>query len=105
MPRTTTKDQQSLSFLDLATLNFTSNHLPTKETSKSPSEQTLAESEVAFTIALSSQWTTGLHWHEAHVELLRVTRGRFRVNVEGTWRVMTSEDEEMRIEPFVRHEW
>ena len=105
MPRTSTKDQQSLSFLDLATLSFTSNVLPTKEISNGVSEQKLAACEVEFTIAPSSQWTTGLHWHETHVELLRVTQGRFRVNVEGTWTVMTPDDEELRIEPFVRHEW
>jgi hypothetical protein len=105
MPRTSTKDQPTLSFLDLATLTFPSHNLSTNEASYDPPEQALSKYEVEFTIAPSSKWTTGLHWHETHVELLKVTQGRFRVNVECKWRVMTPADEELTIEPFVRHEW
>lgn len=71
---------------------------------------------VTVTLPTHSTWTSGLHWHEHHVEYLRVVRGSIHLTLGSsqTTRVISAagdgpHDEnnhnEIRIDRNVWHEW
>lgn len=83
-------------------------------------------SHVTITLPTRSTWTSGLHWHEHHVEYLRVVRGSIRLTLGSsqTTRIISAggpkhlysesgggggdEDDdqnEVRIDRGVWHEW
>lgn len=48
--------------------------------------------EVTITLFAGSKQATGLHWHETHTEILRVTQGAACVEIDGVVRVITERD-------------
>lgn len=62
---------------------------------------------VTITLPVGSTWSSGLHWHEKHVEYLRVVKGSVRVALGGQVHTLSAEDEtsEVRVDRHVWHEW
>lgn len=62
---------------------------------------------VTIALPVGSTWSSGLHWHENHVEYLRVVRGTVRVTLGDQILTISAEDEttEVQIDRQVRHEW
>ncbi|KAJ9151109.1 hypothetical protein NKR23_g3197 [Pleurostoma richardsiae] len=60
--------------------------------------------QVTITLPIGSTWSSGLHWHEDHVEYLRVIRGRVRVRLGGSTRTIDA-GTEVRVDRNVWHEW
>lgn len=63
---------------------------------------------VKITLPPTSTWSSGLHWHETHVEYLKVVRGSVRVRLGDTWQTVTAENgeqPEVRVDRYVWHEW
>lgn len=68
----------------------------------------LAESDhVTITLPVGSTWSSGLHWHEKHVEYLHVVRGSVRMILGNQVLTVSARDEtsEVRIDRKVWHEW
>ncbi|KAG5964857.1 hypothetical protein E4U56_002039 [Claviceps arundinis] len=56
----------------------------------------------------SSTWSSGLHWHEAHTEYLKVLQGSIRLRIGSRRRIVSASathHPEIRIDKFVPHEW
>lgn len=68
---------------------------------------------VTITLPTHSTWTSGLHWHERHVEYLRVVSGSILLTLGSgsPSRIISAsndqeeEEEEIRIDRHVWHEW
>lgn len=62
---------------------------------------------VTITLPVGSTWSSGLHWHEKHVEYLRVVKGTVRVVLGSQVRTVSARDEtaEVRVDRRVWHEW
>lgn len=70
----------------------------------------LSESDhVTITLPVGSTWSSGLHWHEHHVEYLRVVKGSVQVTIGAQTHVISAGDptteSEVRVERNVWHEW
>lgn len=63
--------------------------------------------QVTITLPSGSTWTSGLHWHENHVEYLRVVQGTVRVRLGDTVQtvIASQSGEEIRVAKNVWHEW
>ncbi|KAH7064992.1 hypothetical protein B0J12DRAFT_560169 [Macrophomina phaseolina] len=74
-----------------------------------------SSAQTTITLPTGSSWKSGLHWHEHHVEYLRVVRGRVRVRLGDTVSVHSAASDEVgpnkhktaeiRISKNMRHEW
>lgn len=72
-----------------------------------------SSNHVTITLPAGSTWSSGLHWHEQHVEYLRVVKGRVRVRLGNLVQIIAAGDEEIkttttpevRVNKHVRHEW
>ncbi|KAL1862788.1 hypothetical protein VTK73DRAFT_6647 [Phialemonium thermophilum] len=72
-----------------------------------------APDQVQITLPPRSLWSSGLHWHETHVEYLRVVQGRVRVRLGGLEKIVRAAGggsepappPEIRIDKNVWHEW
>jgi hypothetical protein len=67
-------------------------------------------SENKMTLPAGSIWTSSLHWHETHVEYLRVIRGSIKVQLDDKTMVLHAPEEPgqestVRINRWVRHDW
>lgn len=62
---------------------------------------------VTITLPVGSTWSSGLHWHERHVEYLRVVKGCARVVLGNQVHTVAAGDEttELRVDRYVWHEW
>ena len=63
---------------------------------------------VRITLGRGSTWTSGLHWHENHVEYLKVAQGRVKVRLGDGVQVLHGSPEnqpEIKVERHVWHEW
>lgn len=70
---------------------------------------------VTITLPSGSTWSSGLHWHESHVEYLRIVKGRVRVRLGDTVRMISAAThdtgssienvKETRVDKHMRHEW
>lgn len=68
----------------------------------------LSESDhVTITLPIGSTWSSGLHWHEKHVEYLRVLKGRVQVMLGPQVHIISAGDQttEVRVDRNVWHEW
>lgn len=63
--------------------------------------------QVTITLPASSTWSSGLHWHEQHVEYLRVIKGSVQVTLGSQVRTISATDPEteVRVDRNVWHEW
>ncbi|KAL9120506.1 MAG: hypothetical protein Q9187_002940 [Circinaria calcarea] len=60
---------------------------------------------VTICLPPGSGWTSGLHWHESHVEFLQVRQGRAQVTLGNITRIYQPQDKVIRIEKNVIHRW
>lgn len=68
----------------------------------------LAEPDhVTITLPVGSSWSSGLHWHEEHVEYLRVVKGTVRIVLGSHVLTVSAGDEntEVRVDQNIWHEW
>lgn len=68
----------------------------------------LADSDhITITLPVGSTWSSGLHWHEKHVEYLRVVKGTIRVVLGDRVHTVSARDEttEVRVDRNTWHEW
>ena len=93
---------------------MTSNAFSTKVIRRDPPNAVVYDlsqaNQVTITLPSGSTWSSGLHWHEKHVEYLRVVQGTVRVRLGNTVQTVTasrSEDssQEIRVAKNVWHEW
>ncbi|KAF3761721.1 hypothetical protein M406DRAFT_295403 [Cryphonectria parasitica EP155] len=70
------------------------------------------EGQVTITLPVGSTWTSGLHWHEDHVEYLRVLKGSVRVTIGDQTLTISAEGEgdgdevaQVKVDRNVWHEW
>lgn len=61
--------------------------------------------QVTIILPARSTWTSGLHWHENHVEYLRVINGSVQITLGDQVRVVSAADGEIRVDRNVWHEW
>ncbi|KAG8169500.1 hypothetical protein KVR01_000245 [Diaporthe batatas] len=63
--------------------------------------------QVTVTLPAGSTWSSGLHWHEHHVEYLRVVKGRVQVTLDSQVRTISASDAEteVRVDRNVWHDW
>lgn len=67
-----------------------------------------APDHVTITLPTGSTWSSGLHWHERHVEYLLVVQGAVRVRLGDMVHVIsaaTDDVKEIRVDRHIRHEW
>ncbi|OJD35203.1 uncharacterized protein BKCO1_1800049 [Diplodia corticola] len=64
---------------------------------------------VVVTLPAGSTWSSGLHWHERHVEYLRVIKGNIRVRLGDTVQIISAPESagvrEIKVEKNTHHEW
>lgn len=68
----------------------------------------LADSDhVTITLPVGSTWSSGLHWHEKHVEYLRIVKGTIRVVLGDQVHTVSASDDttELRVDRNTWHEW
>ncbi|KAH7305764.1 hypothetical protein B0I35DRAFT_443250 [Stachybotrys elegans] len=64
--------------------------------------------QVQITLQSSSQWSSGLHWHEDHVEFLKVMKGSINVRLGQAHHTITATRDhqpEIRVDRYIWHEW
>lgn len=63
--------------------------------------------QVTITLPPASTWSSGLHWHERHVEYLSVLKGSVQVRLDSQVRTVSASDSEteVRVDRIVWHEW
>jgi mannose-6-phosphate isomerase-like protein (cupin superfamily) len=60
---------------------------------------------VTITVPSGSSWTSGLHWHETHVEFLEVMQGHALVRLGDRSEIFGSEDGVIEVPKYTAHEW
>ena len=58
-----------------------------------------------ITIRAGSPIGTGLHWHVAHIEYIKVLQGAALIYLSGTSKIVTKDDGVVEIPRYARHEW
>ncbi|KAL6856308.1 hypothetical protein J3F83DRAFT_752969 [Trichoderma novae-zelandiae] len=64
--------------------------------------------QATITLPPKSTWSSGLHWHEAHTEYLKVVKGSIRVRLGDTEQILTASrtnQPEITVERYAWHEW
>ncbi|KAL1875767.1 hypothetical protein Daus18300_002958 [Diaporthe australafricana] len=63
--------------------------------------------QATITLPAGSTWSSGLHWHERHVEYLRVLKGSVQVTLDSQVRTISASDAEaeVRVDRNIWHEW
>ena len=67
-----------------------------------------SRSHVTITLPRGSTWSSGLHWHESHVEYLQVVQGSIRVrlhDVESIVSASPGSKPEIEVARFAPHSW
>lgn len=87
--------------------NFTSNPVIKRDAPDAVVYDLSEPHQVTITLPASSTWSSGLHWHEQHVEYLRVVKGSVQVTLDSQVRTITATDAEteVRVDRNVWHEW
>lgn len=87
--------------------DFTSNPIIKREAPDAVVYDLSEPHQVTITLPPSSTWSSGLHWHERHVEYLRVVKGSVQVTLDGQVRTISATDSEteVRVDRNVWHEW
>ncbi|KAJ4420656.1 hypothetical protein N0V82_004221 [Gnomoniopsis sp. IMI 355080] len=65
------------------------------------------DDHVTITLPVGSTWSSGLHWHEKHVEYLHIVKGSARVVLGNQVLTISAGDEtdEVRVDRNTWHEW
>lgn len=87
--------------------NFTSNTIIKRDAPDAVFYDLSEPHQVTITLPPSSTWSSGLHWHERHVEYLRVIKGSVRVTLDSQVRTISATDAEteVKVDRNVWHEW
>ncbi|KAG6361401.1 hypothetical protein INS49_009628 [Diaporthe citri] len=87
--------------------NFTSNPIIQRDAPNAVVYDLSEPHQVTITLPASSTWSSGLHWHERHVEYLRVVKGSVQVTLDSQVRTISATDAEteVRVNRNVWHEW
>lgn len=87
--------------------NFTSNPIIKRNTPNEVVYDLSEPHQVTITLPASSTWSSGLHWHERHVEYLHVIKGSVQVTLDSQVRTISATDAEteVRVDRNVWHEW
>lgn len=87
--------------------NFTSNPIIKRDAPNAVVYDLSEPHQVTITLPVSSTWSSGLHWHEQHVEYLRVIKGSVQVTLGSQVRTISATDAEteVRVDRNVWHEW
>lgn len=87
--------------------NFTSNTIIKRDAPDAVFYDLSEPHQVTITLPPSSTWSSGLHWHERHVEYLHVIKGSVQVTLDSQVRTVSATDAEteVRVERNVWHEW
>ena len=91
MPRTITKDRTSFTRSGDVTYNLPS--------------PPFSSAVVTITLPPGSNWTSGLHWHEAHTEYLAIIKGTAQVTLNSVTETYTPSDGIIVVHRYARHEW
>ena len=63
---------------------------------------------VKITLPQGSVWSSGLHWHAAHTEYLKVIQGSIQVRLNNITQIIEATPDnqpELKVEPYAWHEW
>jgi quercetin dioxygenase-like cupin family protein len=60
---------------------------------------------VTITVPLTSQWTSGPHWHEKHTEYLHILQGRALVRLANATKEYEAGDDIIEVPKYTVHEW
>ncbi|KAH8763594.1 hypothetical protein F5883DRAFT_559210 [Diaporthe sp. PMI_573] len=87
--------------------DFRNNHVIKREAPDAVVYDLTEPHQVTITLPASSTWSSGLHWHERHVEYLRVIKGSVQVTLDNQVRTISASDSEteVRVDRNVWHEW
>ncbi|KAK7716282.1 hypothetical protein SLS64_003434 [Diaporthe eres] len=87
--------------------SFTSNPIIKRDAPNAVVYDLSEPHQVTITLPASSTWSSGLHWHEHHVEYLRVIKGSVQVTLGSQVRTISATDAEteVRVDRNVWHEW
>lgn len=87
--------------------NFTNNPIIKRDAPDAVLYDLSEPHQVTITLPPSSTWSSGLHWHERHVEYLRVVKGSVQVTLDGQVRTISATDTEteVRVDRNTWHEW
>lgn len=87
--------------------DFTSNPIIKRDAPEAVVYDLSEPHQVTITLPPSSTWSSGLHWHERHIEYLRVVKGSIHVTLDGQARTISATDAEteVRVDRNVWHEW
>ncbi|KKY30472.1 hypothetical protein UCDDA912_g09603 [Diaporthe ampelina] len=87
--------------------SFTNNPIIKREAPNAVVYDLSEPHQVTITLPASSTWSSGLHWHEHHVEYLRVIKGSVQVSLDSQVHTISATDAEteVRIDRNVWHEW
>ncbi|KAH7417440.1 hypothetical protein BKA64DRAFT_657960 [Cadophora sp. MPI-SDFR-AT-0126] len=58
-----------------------------------------------ITLPVGSTWTSGLHWHETHIEYLQVLSGAALITLNDVTRIYTAGDGVVTVPRYAKHEW
>jgi len=64
--------------------------------------------KVRITLPTGSTWSSELHWHEDHVEYLKIIQGSVKVRLNNTVQIISATPDnqpEIRVERYAWHEW
>ena len=94
---------------------MTSSAFPTRVIRRNPPNAVVYDlslpNQVTITLPTGSTWTSGLHWHENHLEYLRVVQGSVRVRLGDTVQIINASRSDQNVLPEIRvdknvwHEW
>ncbi|MCJ1233927.1 hypothetical protein MMC14_001885 [Varicellaria rhodocarpa] len=68
-------------------------------------------SHTKITLPRGSTWSSGLHWHETHIEYLRVLKGSVRVRLGDTFSIISvskagdNKPVDVKVDQYQMHEW
>lgn len=90
--------------------NFWRDHVITRSGAEAVVYDLRDQDRTTITLPAASKWTSGLHWHETHVEYLQVIKGSVKVTLNGRSLIIDApqNDEDtavVKVDKFVRHEW
>lgn len=87
--------------------SFTNNPIIKREAPNAVVYDLSEPHQVTITLPAGSTWSSGLHWHEQHVEYLRIIKGSVQVTLDSQVRTISSTDAEteVRVDRNIWHEW
>lgn len=84
-------------------------HIITRDAPDSVQYDLSKPNQVTITLPVGSTWSSGLHWHENHVEYLQIIKGSVRVTLGSEIHIITAGKdavtEPLKVDRNIWHEW